>query len=179
MSSGERMDRVIGYHAYQEIERTLRPVCQRVEAAGSLRRESATIGDLEIVCIPKPLKDLFGTEIWSSDPIERELRRAGFDEFTMNGPLYKKFFFVAYRIHIDLFITTPAQWGVIFLLRTGPAEFSRKIVTRRNKGGLMPSRMSIHEGRCWTKDPMPLETPEEEDAFRAMGLAWIEPKERR
>ncbi|MEW6287659.1 MAG: hypothetical protein AB1509_15670 [Chloroflexota bacterium] len=38
----------------------LAPHCQRIEVAGSIRRQSPQVGDIEIVCQPKTGADLFG-----------------------------------------------------------------------------------------------------------------------
>jgi hypothetical protein len=67
---------------------------------------------------------------------------------------------------------------VIFTIRTGPPEFSKRIVTKRMYGGLLPSGMEIKDGvlrNYLTKIP----TPEEEDFFKAIGLPWIDPEDRK
>lgn len=38
----------------------LRPACERIVVAGSLRRQCAEIGDIELVALPTPLLNLFG-----------------------------------------------------------------------------------------------------------------------
>ena len=38
----------------------LRPACERIEIAGSLRREKAMVGDIEIVAVPRLERDLLG-----------------------------------------------------------------------------------------------------------------------
>ena len=67
MSEGKRM----AYKAAKEISEKwlgiLSPSCERVEVAGSLRRGSETVGDIEFVAIPKiePFYDFFGELITS------------------------------------------------------------------------------------------------------------------
>ena len=48
----------------ESIVEQLRPNCKRVEIAGSIRRTNQTVGDIEIVAIPKIIPDIFGI----SDP---------------------------------------------------------------------------------------------------------------
>ena len=41
----------------------LAPHCDRIEIAGSIRRQKPTIGDIEVVCIPKQNLDMFGVSV--------------------------------------------------------------------------------------------------------------------
>jgi DNA polymerase/3'-5' exonuclease PolX len=45
------------------IVEALRPYCERIEIAGSLRREKPMVGDIEIVAIPRRPVDLFGEPV--------------------------------------------------------------------------------------------------------------------
>jgi len=76
------------------------------------------------------------------------------------------------RVPVDLFICTPENWGYIFMLRTGCAEFSRAVVTYAPKMG-----MRFEDGRLW-RGKMPIETREEMDVFRLLGLPYVEPHHR-
>ena len=42
------------YKIAQQLVHVLKPHCARIEIAGSIRRMKAQVGDIEIVCIPKP-----------------------------------------------------------------------------------------------------------------------------
>ena len=155
----------------------VRPYCERVEIAGSLRRKKTEVGDIEICCIPnveaRHEYDLFGNLIKSTSRLEQYLA----DNFAAvkDGPHYKQI--PLEGINLDLFITSPEQWGVIFAIRTGSADFSRWLVTWRRNGGALPSNMFVREGRlCLVSGP--LETPEEADFFRLIGLDFIPPEER-
>lgn len=105
---------------------------------------------------------------------------------------------------LDLFsVINPAQWGVILALRTGPAEFSRRLVTPESQGGLLPDHMRVRDGALWLAEavliagrdqtpaeyfagqamlqddkPRVMETPEESDFFRAIGVEMLPPEER-
>lgn len=82
---------------------------------------------------------------------------------------------------LDLFVTSTEQWGVIFTLRTGSAEFSHNLVTPKPYGGKMPEGMFIQDGRLWSRIAghcVSMVTLEEKDLFRAMGLEWVEPERR-
>jgi len=153
----------------------LSPYCQRIEIAGSIRRQRPEIGDIELVAIPHFTRDLFD-ELTG----DHQLNMVEWHEFgtvVKNGPKYKQ---IALRegVNIDLFIvTTPAQWGLIFLIRTGSAEFSRKLVTPRMHGGMMLNHLRVQDGAIWSSNHV-IPTPEEQDVFDLLGMSYIEPKDR-
>jgi hypothetical protein len=81
-------------------------------------------------------------------------------------------------IYLDLFIVRePADWGVIFAIRTGPDTFSKWLVTQRKWGGALPSDSRVAGGRVLRND-IPVRMPEEADLFAFCGLPYIEPCER-
>lgn len=176
MSEGLKHPRDKAIEAANEITNLLRRNCQRIEIAGSLRREKPEVGDIEICAIPYMEKDLFGNEYYSASVVSDILFRSGF-EMDKDGENYNKFFFVRYQISVDLFLTTPEQWGIIFMLRTGSADFSRMMVTSRQKGGYMPSHFKVEGGRVWNGKDV-LETPEEIHVFKAWNMEFIMPKDR-
>lgn len=52
MSTGVRFDYDIAKKVADKLVTTLAPACDRIEIAGSLRRGTDTVGDIELVCIP-------------------------------------------------------------------------------------------------------------------------------
>jgi DNA polymerase/3'-5' exonuclease PolX len=155
-----------------------RPACERIEIAGSLRRKKPEVGDIEVVCIPRyrpgglfndsPVSELDDL-MMAKYPIIKG--KDHYQQYVLtNDPQYGD-------IHLDLFITTPACWGVNFTLRTGSADFSHWLVTWRKNGGALPSNMYVRDARlCLASGP--IDTPEEKDFFKAIGLGWIEPEQR-
>lgn len=164
--------------------RRLEPYCERVEIAGSLRRLKGEVKDIELVAAPKVVmtSNLFGEEVMAVNYLEQVMaarREAGdFRVVEKWGRRYKRVGLVE-EMALDLFIVLPpAQWGVILVLRTGPAEFSTWCVTARAKGGGLPSYAVVREGCVW-EGASPVAMREEEDFFRYLGLEWQEPAERR
>jgi DNA polymerase/3'-5' exonuclease PolX len=170
----------------------LRDYCERIEIAGSLRRQKENVGDIEICAMPKleHQRDLFGNVYHTINLLEEEcsyLQRQG--QMLKNGQRYKQ---IALRegINLDLFLVLPpAQWGVIFTIRTGPPDFSQWIVTRRNLGGCLPNDCRVEDGVVYRGgrqlqrdngaftwlggDPIPM--PEERDFLDFLGLGCIAP----
>lgn len=95
-----------------------------------------------------------------------------------NGPRYKQVA-LPEGINLDLFLVLqPAQqWGVLFAIRTGPAEFSHWLVTPRKDGGALPSNCRVKDGAVWEGSAI-VPMPEESDFFDFLGLGWIEPGQR-
>lgn len=193
MSQGQPMPLAEVRPIAEELVAQLAPACDRIEIAGSIRRRKAEVSDIELVAMPRvteePGGDLWGTPV-QVDHLELTLRlldaggqlglrrvdihRADgrIEAGTRDGASYKA---LEYRgIPVDLFIVRdPAQWGVIFTIRTGPAEWSHRLVTdcqrylRRVAGGYLY--------RSGERVPC----PEERDFFRAIGQPWVEPEHRR
>jgi hypothetical protein len=196
----------------------LAPYCEEIEIAGSIRRQDPGRGnpwdvivhDIEIVARPKfesiPVDvDLFGAvENEKTDLLDEFVRaEMKFGFFTLrqdkngktaSGARYKRLWITgvpgAGTFPLDLFaVIPPAQWGVIMAIRTGPAEFSKRLVTKRSQGGMLPEYMKIENGALWeltqddTQQPgvhrwYPIDTPTEADVFKWIRREWIEPWDR-
>ena len=163
----------IGEHLVEK----LAPYCHRIEIAGSIRRQKAEIGDIEIIAQAKPQVDLFGApmEAHQLDTIDWMHLIGG--TLIKGGHKYKQIK-LPEDLQLDLFIVTPpAQWGVLFLIRTGPEEYSHRLVTRKSEGGLLPSYLRIKEGAVWSNNHI-IETPEEQDVYHLIGIPYAEPWKR-
>lgn len=168
----------------EKIKAVLSPACERIEVAGSVRRRKKTVGDIEIVAIPKLIPDteaqlsLFGEPPKLVSALDMLLERLTRDKpnFTRgdkNGESQKQFYVNfgpedGSGIMLEVWITTPEQWGYIFALRTGPAEFNKAWVTQQSKGGLLPNRASFRNGWLY-KDGRATNTLEESDVFDLIG----------
>ena len=165
------------------------PFCHRCEIAGSIRREKPEVKDIEIVAIPKwePRPDtanLFGEDvdtnllhIWalSGDCPVRWIK-PGTAEIVDWRPKPDGRYWrgLIGGIKLDLFITDPMRWGTTMLIRTGSADFSHAVASHALHQGY-----KFHEGGLWrTVGGVPLtqiETADELDVFRELGMRWIEP----
>jgi DNA polymerase/3'-5' exonuclease PolX len=159
--------------------RNLEPYCDRIEIAGSIRRQKPDVKDIEIVCIPKEstLTDLFGAT--------QTLRVSGFaallseaennDEIiVVSGKLhtgkYIKIFLKEYGIKIDLFTATKDNWGHILAIRTGSADYSHRVLAHY---WVKAGYHSI-EGQL-TRNGVPVPVREERDLFDLIGIEYTEP----
>lgn len=141
----------------------LKPYCQRIEIAGSIRRQKPEVKDIEIVCI---IKDLEGftqavnstTEKVKGEPTGRYTQRM-----------------LPEGIKLDLFIAQEGNWGNIFAMRTGSADFSHKTLAWGwNRAGYTSENGYLKNKT--TGEIMQLK--EEQDLFDLIGLKWVDPKDR-
>lgn len=156
----------------------LAPVCERIEIAGGVRREKPECHDIELVAIPRmePIKDIFSERAGSRNLLNEFIESQGYF-VDRGGDRYKKI--VLPEICCDLFIVLPpAQFGVIMTIRTGPWEFSKRIVTPRKFGGCLPSDYHVKNGAVLNAYDQIIPMPEEINFLDFLGLGWIEPKDR-
>ena len=183
MSLGLRIPYRTAYVAALRVVGAMLPAVEKIEIAGSLRRCKPDVGDIEIVTVPRlvdePLGDLFGSTQRVS-LLERrlgELHTAGtltsHPKLPANGAKYKRLWLPRPGIQVDLFIVTAATWATALLIRTGPSEFSQRVVTKLHDHGLACRDLTIYRGQVAVPCPS-------EAAFLQMaGLEWVEPEKRR
>jgi len=163
-----------------QLIRLLEPCCEKIEIAGSIRRQKKEVKDIEIVVLPK---DKIGG--YAGREGERMLsKKLAFLEdksrirMIKNGEKYKQFMLTKRDgkelISVDLFIVTPpAQWGVIYAIRTGPASFSKWLVSYRK-----PQGYKFKDGVLINPIGEKLTTPTEKSLFNTLGTGFI-PVEKR
>ena len=167
----------------QNLTHILVPSCARLQIAGSIRRQCPHIGDIELVAIPHydPLTDIFNEVYGQQSRLDFALDRLVAADRLIpgdkQGERYKKFIVPPYGIQLDIFITDPDSWGVIFTQRTGSADFARWLMTPQAQGGAMPGTMRCRDRRLWRYGGL-LTTPDEQDVFQEIGVPWIEPRHR-
>jgi DNA polymerase/3'-5' exonuclease PolX len=160
----------------------VRCVTDRVEVAGSVRRRKDNVKDIELVAI-----------VSDYDGLYRRLAPAGrfikpgvpdvVDWPPKHGAKYVRML-LKEGIKLDLFIATKANWGGIYMMRTGsgvgpdglpfsgfvPMMFSRW--KKVSKGGKMSG------GQPTLPDGTMIEVPEEEDVFALFKARWVPAEER-
>jgi len=164
------------------------PACERIEIAGSIRRKAETVGDVELVAIPKPVLNLFGEPTGQTE-LDIMLEEQG-AQLTKNGPKYKQMSALVKgdELQVDLFLADADNWGYILMLRTGPWQFSKRMVTPQMHNGLKPSTVTVANGyvnqiitdyEANTRDIQRVPVPDEETLFQLWGMDYIKPEDRK
>jgi DNA polymerase/3'-5' exonuclease PolX len=159
----------------------LRPACIQIEIAGSIRRRSRYVHDIEIVAEPW-LDVVFTVDLFGE---AKTLHHSRLDDAladlqdeqalrsfpgAKHGDRFKQFAIAPTGIKLDLFVVRqPAQWGALMAIRTGPAHYSHWLVTPRRQGGAMPSHLRQRDGALWDGDEL-IPTPTEADYFAALDI---------
>jgi hypothetical protein len=156
-----------------ELLELLRPSCERIEIAGSLRRRKSTVGDLELVAISRAevITNLLDEPVGERHLIFDRLNEPDprITDRTLAGVRHRQFKFRGFPV--DLFVVAPPTWGVLYTIRTGNAIFSHWVVSQRRIGGGLPDHLFIQDGRLHSRDTgITFDTPEEADVLRQLAL---------
>ncbi|MFA6066869.1 MAG: hypothetical protein WC707_06835 [Candidatus Babeliaceae bacterium] len=158
----------------EEIKKRIAPYCKRIEIAGSVRRQKPDVGDIEICAIaPKRTIEFYET-----------LRKMGairkgkfFTAKYLQMEIWERLLFNDSNsdqiINLDLFFAVPENWGYIFAIRTGSADFSHHQLANRwvklgykGKDGFL------------TRNGVNIPVLEETHLFKLLDIDFIEPKDR-
>jgi len=109
----------------------LQPFCEKINIAGSVRRQKAEVKDIEICCVPKVevLKDGFG---WD-EGIIRNIQFANTVDTlgkVIKGNTDGKYMQIELPegVNLDLFIPDDFDYYRQYAIRTGSADYSAKII---------------------------------------------------
>jgi DNA polymerase/3'-5' exonuclease PolX len=151
------------------IKEKLAPFCEKIEIAGSIRRKNKQVKDIEIVCIPDMRTPKRRSSGWSTVVFLLGNVLKG----KIADGKYIKIWLEEEGIILDLFVAEPDNWAMIYLIRTGSADFSRHILTQFNKLGYHS------EGGYPTKGDEKLTFDTEADIFSFLNMEFVPPENRK
>lgn len=157
------------YEIALKVLEELKPHCIRIEIAGSLRRKKSDIGDIELVLTPLP----YSTGLLESglaSVVNRWKKVKGDLEYGKTKYTQR---ILPEGIKLDLFIAEKDNWGLIFAMRTGPAEYSHKVLAN----GWVHQGFKSQDGYLY-RNGEKYEVREEKDLFRLIGIPYTEPENR-
>jgi len=159
-----------------KIINALRPMCERIEVAGSIRRRRQSVGDVDIVLLPKAdqLPGIMArldrnTEVKSNG----ETNSIRILDVPKIGPVQIDVF-VAKAENKEFFETVPSNFGSLFLLRTGSTRHNIRIVQRAKDRGLT---WDFTRGILNAHGKV-IAGAEEADIYRVLDLPFQEPQNR-
>lgn len=161
---------------------------ERIEVAGSVRRQRPEPKDIDLVAVPMfvPVSDLFGDPtdevafpfgLWVSEQADEEIPedsraiRRGDDV-----PHVRKIVAFYWRGEKgEVYIGTPENFTILWLIRTGPAEQNRLLAMRAQRMG---KSLSYSQGLVdvRTREVQTFQT--EEEVYAALGLPLCFPENR-
>lgn len=169
-----------------ELLTELRPFCERIEIAGSVRRGAPMCSDIELVAIPKvgvvrrpgemfPRLDADLLDHYARRQLDarRWQPRRDKNGRPALGDRYKRL--LVDGVALELFsVLPPASWGVVLLIRTGPAEFSKRMVSMRSQGGYLRNDCVVRNGAIWSGG-VQIEIDSEREWFALNGMTFVPP----
>ncbi len=167
----------------------LAPYCERIEIAGSIRREKPYVKDIEIVCVPLHVStsDLFGqAETVKSPDFIKAVRKTG---AVVKGSAEGRYcqLITQEGVKIDLFMPVQHDYYRMFAIRTGSATYSFKVIATgwKIKGwcgtadGLRKIVECQKKGSTWTcqtaSPTLPPAWQSEHEFFAWLGVKYICP----
>ena len=182
-----RFDRAAALPVARELCQALEPVTSRLIVAGSLRRRKATVGDVEILFVPRTERrqvdllhshefDLAGERIdalLAEGVLEMRPNIAG---GTSWGGKNKLAIHVASGIPVDLFTASEANWWNYLVCRTGPAESNLAIATAAQAKGWKWNSYGAGFTHLGSSERHAVAS--EAEVFEFVGLPFREPWER-
>ncbi|MCH8962793.1 MAG: hypothetical protein IH820_16145 [Bacteroidetes bacterium] len=154
----------------------LAPYCERIEIAGSIRRERPHVSDVEIVCIPQTVEvpdGMFHTKRVCHPGFINQVNQWQKVKGVPTGKYTQRI--LPEGVQLDLFIASEDNWGLILAIRTGSARFSHQVLARSWVAcGFHSKDGRLVRERTGFKPPI----REEKDLFELIGLAWVEPRDR-
>lgn len=155
----------------EKIAGELSGYCNRIEIAGSIRRQRPDCGDIDLVCLPKP-----GGKSAIVERCQRTAMLAKHGEQYVVFRLANGFQLDLWFAQIgggDMFDPDPSNYGVLLLARTGSAMHNVYIAQQALSLGLHfnPHRGVLRHGKV-------IASSEEADIFAALDLPFIAPEKR-
>jgi DNA polymerase (family 10) len=143
-----------------EIVKRLEPYCQKIQVAGSIRREKPTVHDIDIVLIADDL-----------ECVCKEL--AGLGELRKDGQKIKC---LEYKdVSVDLYFATPQTWATLLLIRTGSKENNIRLCARAKTLGM---HLAASGDGLFDQESVRIAGDTEESIFQELGLPYKEPQYR-
>lgn len=194
MSDKVRYPYAVALQVAQDLKNCLLPFCDKIEIAGSLRRHRAHVGDIELLFVPKLALDpssLF-RGITGDGPVEMvDLADFHLNIMVRDGTLQKRknikgsFIWgeqnklavhVGSQIPVDFFSTTPKNWFVSLVIRTGGKQTNIALAMAARKSGLKLNPYG--EGYTDLKTGRVLSCNCESEVFSFVGLPYRRPEHR-
>lgn len=173
----------------EQVLKILKPLVERGEIAGSIRRRRLDVNDIDIVAIPdwsdiRIPNPLYNTtqithvkpdETWTKNIPKVLTEKLGL-QFLIGGKDLLRMMFRVPELQVDIYRARPETWGIIQLIRTGSKEHNVKLCSLARSKGLKLSACSGVVGQEGFGPILASRT--EEEIFRALGLEYVAPEKR-
>ena len=143
------------------VVKALEPYCDKIEVAGSVRRQRPIVNDIDLVVIPRDRRNL-----------DLALMRIG--NYKMSGMKIARVEMDS--IPLDIYFATPETFATLLLVRTGSKENNIRLATLAKKRGW---RLAASGDGLFNEKGKRIAGDSEESIYEALGLPYQQPWERR
>jgi DNA polymerase (family 10) len=148
----------------ERVKQTLRPYCDRIEIAGSIRRQKPIVNDIDLVIIEKPCALLsLATLLFTMGVLK------------INGPDIKRLHLPNDNITLDIYIATPLTWSTLLLVRTGSKENNIRLATIAKRKGW---QLKANGDGLFDEVGKRIAGDTEQSIYQALGVPYQEPHRR-
>lgn len=167
----------------------LAPYCERLEVAGSIRRQRPFCADIDIVCIPKiteqkdMLGQVIGRENFCLSFLQNYISASASLSASSTRPRFisggekegKQVILQLPKCQLDLWFADAETFGTRLLCRTGSKEHNVWLCQRAQTRGL---HWDTYNGLTNVDLAEPVPASTEPELYTALGLGYIAPKDR-
>ena len=143
------------------VVKAVEPYCDKIEVAGSVRRQRPIVNDIDLVVIPRDRRNL-----------DLALTRIG--NYKMSGMKIARVEMDS--IPLDIYFATPETFATLLLVRTGSKENNIRLATLAKKRGW---RLAASGDGLFNEKGERIAGDSEESIYEALEVPWQEPWERR
>jgi DNA polymerase (family 10) len=148
----------------ERVKEILTPYCERIEIAGSIRRQKPVVNDIDLVIIEKPDAVLsLATLLFSMGVLK------------LNGPDIKRLYLPSDNITLDIYIATPLTWSTLLLIRTGSKGNNIRLATIAMRRGW---QLKANGDGLFDEHNNRVAGDTEQSIYQALGIPYQEPGER-
>ena len=180
MSSEQKIPLAKAKIVAERFMKYLEPYVSKMSIAGSVRRECAMVGDIEVVVTPK---NEFSMGVAFPE---------GYPGLVVNGSRLKRFKYPESGIQIELYIVVNKNdWGRILAIRTGSSAYSHHLAVRWGRLGWcgtedgLRRKVECDRKSTWKIKPeykncptLPPVFNTEQEFFAFLGIEYLDPVKR-
>jgi len=160
----------------QRVVDELSAACDRIEIVGSLRREKATVHDIDLIVLPKSSPEEFSLgDSEGIDQLLQHLVERGSLSLVRGKEKMKCFVATKTGIPIDLYFARPETWATLLLIRTGSKEHNIRLAQRAKTLGM---KLRASGDGIEDEHGKLIKVETEEDVYRILELPYVAPAER-
>jgi DNA polymerase/3'-5' exonuclease PolX len=156
----------------ETVKTLLTPCCERIEVAGSIRRQRPFVHDIDIVLIPA-----------NQGQLAYALQSLG--TMKAKGQKIIRIDPSRYGVALDIYVAAPQTWATLLLIRTGSKNHNIRLCTLAKRNGMTLKadgsglfKIAPNQTEYENAEDERVAGDTEESIFKALGLAYVEPEKR-